>query len=385
MGIALAGAGCGGSGETTTKAAGNTARGGTGGAPSGGVALERLGRFDAPVYVTQPPGDDHLFVVEKTGRVVRIQPDGRDPKVFLDLSDQVSTGGEQGLLSIAFSPDYQMTGLFYVDYTDSDGNTQVVEYEAPPGKLAEPASARPVLTVDQPYDNHNGGQLEFGPDGLLYIGLGDGGSEDDPQRNGQDLSTLLSKILRIDPRPTGAKPYAVPADNPFASQTDARAETYSYGLRNPWRFSFDSKTGALWIGDVGQNELEEIDGVPEGAGAGANFGWSAYEGTDRFNDDQTADHAVAPVLEYSHDHGCSVTGGYVSRDRALPALYGRYVYGDFCQGELRSFKADPGQRARDDASLGLNVASLSSFGQDQAGHLYATSLDGSVYRLVGKK
>jgi glucose/arabinose dehydrogenase len=353
---------------------------------AGGVRLEKLGDFDQPLYVTQPPGDaDHLFVVEQTGRV-RVLTDGDlEDTPFLDLSNRVSCCGEQGLLSIAFAPDYAKAGLVYVDYTDRSGDTRVVEYRRSSSDplTVDPRSARVVLRVPQPFPNHNGGLLLFGPDGLLYIGLGDGGSEGDPDRNGQDLGTLLGKILRIDPRPGGGRPYSVPESNPFTPRPGARPEIYSYGLRNPWRFSFDRLTGALSIGDVGQFDFEEIDLVPRGAGRGANFGWSAYEGFARFNDDETAPGAVPPVLAYSHDDGCSVTGGYVVRDRSLPSLYGRYLYGDYCAGQLRSFPAVPGRRATDDRALGLEVPSLSSFGEDDAGHIYATSLDGPVYRLVG--
>jgi len=351
----------------------------------GGVRLEKLGDFDQPLYVTQAPGDrHHLFVVERTGGV-RVLTDGStEDAPFLDLRGRVSCCGEQGLLSIAFAPDYPESGLVYVDYTDRSGDTRVVEYRRSSSNplTVDPGSARVVLRVDQPFPNHNGGLVLFGPDDLLYVGLGDGGSEGDPDRTGQDLGTLLGKILRIDPRAGGGRPYSVPASNPFVDQAGARAEIYSYGLRNPWRFSFDRLTKALSIGDVGQSRFEEIDLVPRGAGRGANFGWSAYEGFVRFNDDQTAPDAIPPVLVYSHDVGCSVTGGYVVRDHSLPSLYGRYLYGDYCAGELRSFPAVPGRRATDDRSLGLEVPSLSSFGEDDAGHIYATSLDGPVYRVV---
>jgi glucose/arabinose dehydrogenase len=238
-----------------------------------------------------------------------------------------------------------------------------------------------VLRVEQPFSNHNGGLVLFGPDEKLYVGLGDGGGAD-PDRNGLDLGVLLGKILRIDPRPAGGRDYSIPDSNPFTGQEGARAEIYSYGLRNPWRFSFDRLTEALSIGDVGQVQFEEIDLVPRGAGSGASFGWSALEGFERFNDDQSADGAVPPVLVYDHDEGCSVTGGYVVRDRSLPSLYGRYLYGDYCAGQLRSFTSRPGRRARDDRALGVQVPSLSSFGEDNAGHLYATSLNGPVYRLA---
>lgn len=351
----------------------------------GGVRLEKLGDFDQPLYVTQAPGDrDHLFVVEQTGRV-RVMTDGSAEETpFLDLSGSVSCCGEQGLLSIAFAPDYRKSGLVYVDYTDRSGDTRVVEYRRSTSNplTVDPGSARVVLRVNQPFPNHNGGLVLFGPDDLLYVGLGDGGGAGDPDRTGQDLGTLLGKILRIDPRAGGGRPYSVPASNPFVDQSGARPEIYSYGLRNPWRFSFDRMSDALSIGDVGQTRFEEIDLVPRGAGRGANFGWSAYEGFARLNDDQTAPDAVPPVLVYGHDAGCSVTGGYVVRDQSLPSLYGRYLYGDYCAGELRSFPAVPGRRATDDRALGLEVPLLSSFGEDDAGHIYATSLDGPVYRLI---
>ena len=358
------------------------------------MRLQKVGDFDQPLYVAQPPGDDRdLFVVEKTGRIQVVRDGQRVSRPFLDLSDQVSTGSEQGLLSLAFAPDYRRSGLAYVDYTDTAGDTRVVEYRRSSSDplAADPQSAREVLSVEQPYTNHNGGLLLFGPDeapkrshatDLLYIGLGDGGSEGDPDRNGQDLSTLLGKILRIDPRASGGRPYSVPDSNPFVGRSGARSEIYSYGLRNPWRFSFDPVTGALAIADVGQSEVEEVDLVARGKGRGANFGWSAYEGLDRFNNDQQTTNALPPVLVYGHDAGCSITGGYVARDRGLRSLYGRYLYGDFCAGQLRSFTATPGRRAIDDRALDLQVPSLSSFGEDNAGHLYATSLEGPVYRLV---
>ncbi len=383
-------AGCGDGGKTAPPPPppSESAQGGNGKIPTGdgegGVRLVKIGDFDQPVYVAQPPGEKRdLFVVEQTG-AIRVVRDGRTlPEPFLDLSDQVSCCGEQGLLSMAFAPGYAESGRFYVDYTDRSGDTRVVEYRRSSDPLiADPASRRVVLGVHQPFDNHNGGLVLFGPDGDLYIGLGDGGSEDDPERNGQSLSTLLAKILRIDPRPSDGEAYTIPSDNPFVDRRGARPEIYSYGLRNPWRFSFDSLTKALSIGDVGQNEFEEVDLVGRGDGRGANFGWSAYEGLTRFNDDQSAKGAIPPVLVYSHDDGCSITGGYVVRDTGLPSLYGRYLYGDFCAGELRSFAAVPGHRAIDDRSLGVQVPQLSSFGTDDGGHIYAMSLDGPVYRLA---
>ena len=350
-----------------------------------GVVLKEIGEFEDPVYVTQPKGDNALYVVQQTGQVIRVAPSGKE-STLLDISDEITAGGEQGLLSVAFAPDYARSGRFYVDYTNTNGDTRVVEYRTRPNGKVERRSARTVLEQPQPYSNHNGGLLLFDDEGNLLIGLGDGGSAGDPQRNGQDLSTLLGKILRIDPRPDGKAEYSIPGDNPFAEEGGARPEILAYGLRNPWRFSFDSRTGALWIGDVGQNALEEID-VVENPGEEANFGWSAFEGTERFNEDEEAPNAIDPVLTYGRDAGCSVTGGYVVRDRSLPDLYGRYLYADFCQGQLRSFSAEDaaGGTAVDDRALGLQVPSISSFGEDQQGRIYAVSLDGPVFRLAPEK
>ena len=346
----------------------------------GGIKLAKVGDFSEPVYVAQPPGDDRdLYVVEKGG-VVKVVQDGKvRGKPFLDIGDQVSTSSEQGLLSIAFPPDYADTGVFYVDYTDTKGDSRIVEYRRSGGDplVADEGSAREVLFVDQPFENHNGGLVLFGPDGDLYIGFGDGGSAGDPQRNGQDLGTLLGKILRIDPKPSAGKPYSIVPGNRI--RPGARPEIFAYGLRNPWRFSFDRDEGSLWIGDVGQDSQEEIDvGHPEVSGA--NFGWSAFEGTARYNEDETAPNAIAPILTYGRDQGCSVTGGYVVRDPNLRSLYGRYLYADYCEGQLRSFvPSDDG--ARDDRALGVEVPAVTSFGEDAAGRIYATSQDGPVYRL----
>jgi glucose/arabinose dehydrogenase len=351
----------------------------------GGVELEEIGEFEAPVFVAQPEGDNALYVVEQAGRIMRVAPNG-DQEVFLDLSDRVLTeGAEQGLLSVAFAPDYERTGRFYVDYTDLEGDTRVVEYRAK-GNKADAKSARPVLRIADPYPNHNGGLLLFDDQGNLLIGHGDGGSKGDPDRNGQNLSVPFAKILRIDPQPAKGEPYGIPNDNPFAREGEARPETLAYGLRNPWRFSFDRETGDLWIGDVGQSDQEEIDALRNSdVDSGANFGWSAFEGTMPFNDDQGAPDAVEPVLTYGRDGGCSVTGGYVVRDPQLESLYGRYLYADYCVGQLRSFGAEDALEqgtADDDTPVGLQVPAVSSFAEDQNGHIYATSLEGPVYRLV---
>jgi glucose/arabinose dehydrogenase len=354
-------------------------------ARSAGVKLTRIGSFSSPDYVAQPVGERRrLFVVEQGGRI-RVVRDGHVlARPFLDISSLVVSGGEQGLLGLAFAPDYARSGRFYVDYTDRDGDTRVVEYRrgSSPNR-ADPRSARELLFQDQPESNHNGGQLAFGPDGLLYVGLGDGGGGDDqhgPIGNAQNLGTLLGKILRIDPRPSGGRPYRIPAGNPFVGRRGAKSAIYAWGLRNPWRFSFDRGTGDMTIGDVGQDHVEEIDFRTRGTARGVNFGWRAWEGTRREDSGLRVSGDVKPVLQYTHDHGCSVTGGYVIRDRRLPALAGRYVYGDFCAGDLFTAKLrQDGARGR--RALGLHVEALSSFGEDRRGRVYVTSLNGPVYRL----
>jgi len=390
--VALVAAGCGEKDEPVVTGppvvidSGGGSQDGDGPAGDGGVALEKIGEFEDPVFVTQPKGDRALYVVQQTGQIVRVSPSGK-VTTLLDISDEITVGGEQGLLSVAFAPDYARSGLFYVDYTNTNGDTRVVEYTTSKSGKADERSSRTLLEVPQPYSNHNGGLLLFDEDGNLLVGLGDGGAAGDPARNGQDLGALLGKILRITPPPAGknSAKYSIPDDNPFAGDDDARPEILAYGLRNPWRFSFDRKTGALWIGDVGQNSLEEID-VLSKPGDDANFGWSAYEGTERFNSDQEAPNAIDPVLTYGRDAGCSVTGGYVVRDKSLRSLYGRYLYADFCQGQLHSFTADAESgQATDDRALGLQVPSISSFGEDQRGRVYAVSLDGPVFRLVPEK
>jgi glucose/arabinose dehydrogenase len=375
-------AGCGGGGGSSSTSATTSTQGQSN--PTGGKpTLEKVGDFDQPTYVAQPPGSNDLYVVEQGG-TIRIVRDGQvlsDPA--LDISDQVTNNDEQGLLSIAFPPNFQSSHLVYAYFTGTDQDQHVVRYTVNSDGTFEEGSARHILDMADFAENHNGGQLQFGPDGDLYIGTGDGGQEDDPRRTGQDLGTLLGKLLRIKPATgAGGPAYTIPPDNPFVHQQGARPEIYSYGLRNPWRYSFDPKTGALIIGDVGQDTFEEVDYTLKGKARGANFGWSAFEGTDRFNQDQTAPNAVPPIFEYSHDGGaCSITGGYIVRDRSLPSLYGRYVYGDYCTGDLHSLvPAIP--HAKDDRSLGINVPSVSSFGEDNQHHIYVASLNGPVYRFV---
>jgi len=351
-----------------------------------GVKLTRIGSFSSPVYVTQAPGDrTRLFVVQQGGRIVVVRRGRTLRTPFLDVTSKIVSGGEQGLLGLAFAPDYQRSGRFYVFYTDVNGDERLVEYRrgSSPDR-ADAGSARTLFVQADSESNHNGGQLAFGPDGLLYVGIGDGGGGDDqhgPIGNGQNLGTLLGKILRIDPRPSGGRPYRVPSDNPFVGRAGAKPAIYAYGLRNPWRFSFDRKTGDMAIGDVGQDHVEEIDFRARGTARGVNFGWRAWEGTRREDPSLHISGDVKPVLQYTHDGGnCSVTGGYVIRDPRLSRLAGRYVYGDFCAGNLFTAKLRQGGASRP-RRLGFHVDALSSFGQDQRGRVYVTSLSGPVYRL----
>jgi glucose/arabinose dehydrogenase len=351
-----------------------------------GVRLVRIGNFEQPLYVTAPPGDERrVFVVEQGGRIWVVRGGRKLAQPFLDLSSKTNAGGEQGLLSMAFAPDYATSGLFYVDYTDNNGDSRIIEYKRATDDRADPGSARQVIFQRQPEPNHNGGLLLFGPDDLLYVGFGDGGGGGDQhgsRGNAQSLGTLLGKILRIDPRPSGGRAYRIPSSNPFVGRSGARGEIYSYGLRNPWRFSFDRSTGDLTIGDVGQDQWEEIDFVRRGRGSGANFGWRPFEGRSRLYPDESAPGAVSPVLVRSHDDGwCSITGGVVVRDRALAGLFGRYVFGDYCRPQVLSARLGSGS-ARDVRSTGLKVPALSSFGEDAQGRVYATSSNGPVYRLA---
>jgi glucose/arabinose dehydrogenase len=341
------------------------------------VALERVAVLEQPVALAVRAGDPALYIVEKTGRVVALD-DGGDPRVVLDLSHWVSLGSEQGLLGLAFSPDGD---FLYVDLTDLDGNTRVIEFRMEGGAV-DVRSGRDVLDVPQPFSNHNGGNLAFGPDGYLYIAFGDGGSAGDPQGNGQSLATLLGKILRISPRPADGE-YAIPPDNPFVGSGGARPEIWAYGLRNPWRFSFDRATGDLWIGDVGQNSWEEIDVQPAGSPGGLDYGWNLLEGTHPFAGQVPGDlQTVPPVYEYPHDGTtCAVTGGYVYRGTDIPTLVGAYVFADFCRGALEAFVLHDGV-ATGHRDLGPTVDGPASFGEDENGELYVLSLSGPVYRLV---
>jgi glucose/arabinose dehydrogenase len=386
-GLLIALAGCGGdsgnASSSTTKLV-SPAQGRADAARSRGVRLKRIGSFSSPIYVTAPRGDrSRVFVVERAGRIRVVLNGHKLGRPFLDISSNVRTDSERGLLSMAFAPDYKTSGLFYVYFTDRGGDIHVEEFHrSANANVAGAGSGRNVLTIEHSrFGNHDGGQLQFGPDGFLYVGVGDGGSEGDPSRNGQKLSTNLAKILRIDPRAGGGRAFRIPAGNPFAGRSGARPEIWAYGLRNPWRFSFDRKTGALAIGDVGQDRQEEVDFAARGKSRGANYGWSVREGTLSFNSGR-APGARRPALVRSHRSGwCAITGGYIVRDRSLRGVYGRYVYGDLCKSGIHSVVLRPGG-ARSDRSLGISVGQLVSFGEDAAGHVYAVSLNGPVYRLA---
>jgi glucose/arabinose dehydrogenase len=364
-------------------------------APASAVELVKVTSVPTPTHVTAPRGDyKRLFVVQQDGLIRVVHGASKKRKPFLDIRKFVTSGGERGLLSMAFARDYRRSGKFYVYYTSQDvkgralGDITVEEYKRSkrdPNRAAR-ASRRTLLTISHDvYPNHNGGQLQVGPDRMLYVGTGDGGAAYDPDGNGQDVESLLGKILRIDPRPAGRRPYRVPASNPFVTGEGAD-EIYAYGLRNPWRFSFDRMTKDLVIADVGQNVVEEVNFLPSGTPGGANFGWSSWEGTTPAKLAPVPEEHVEPVHERNHlsDGVCSITGGYVVRDRSLKSLYGRYVYGDYCQAELRSLLlALP--KATDDQPMGIEIPSVSSFGEDAAGCLYATSLDGDVFRFQATK
>ena len=349
-----------------------------------GVRLLRVGTFDQPTYLAAPPGDRRRrFVTEREGRVVLLR--GGRRSTFLDIAERVQTGGESGLLSIAFDPGYARNRRYFVYYVGDDGAIVIARYRATAdGNRTRRGSGRTVLRLSHPRFNHKGGQLQFGHDGMLYAGFGDGGGGGDPDRTGQDLGALLGKIVRIDPKPGGG--YRIPSDNPFRGRPGARGEIFAYGVRNPYRFSFDRATGDLAIGDVGESAVEEIDFLPVAPGSrrprgGANLGWSVFEGNRRFRSGSAPGH-VRPAIERTHDQGsCSITGGYVIRDRGLGALRGSYVYGDLCDPALRIARLSAGG-ARRDRALGPRVEQLVSFGEDARGRVYAVSLAGGVFRLA---
>ncbi len=328
-------------------------------------------------------GSGRLFIVEKRGRILILQNDQLLPQPFLDIENEVgSQHTEQGLLGLAFHPMYAENGLLFVNYTDANGNTVIARFHvsADDPNLADPASEVDLLHISQPYTNHNGGGLAFGPDGYLYIGLGDGGSGGDPFRNGQNLQTLLGKLLRIGV--DSGEAYTIPPDNPFVGGAGL-AEIWAYGLRNPWRFSFDRLTGNLYIGDVGQDAWEEVDFIPAGTPGGMNFGWSYYEGMHPYQDQPPASAIfTGPVAEYSHGDGCSITGGYVYRGTELPEWQGVYFYGDYCSGSVWGL-IQTGQNAWQSKVLFSTGARITTFGVDETGELYlADYATGALLRLT---
>jgi hypothetical protein len=336
-------------------------------------------QFSDPVHLAAPAGDLRLFVVEQAGRVRIVRAGVLLDRPFLDISDRVSSGGERGLLSVAFHPEFGTNGQLFVNYTDLQGTTRIERYRvgADPD-AADPQSATLLVSIEQPYANHNGGHLLFGPDGRLYVGVGDGGSGGDPSGNGQDRETLLGTILRLDVDST--EPYSIPPDNPWAEHSSFRPEIWAWGLRNPWRLAFDKPQNLLFVADVGQNRREEVNVVAADAG-GLNFGWNTMEGTDCFEEASCSrDGLVLPAVEYDHSSGCSVTGGEVYRGEMIPTIQGLYFYSDYCDGWLRSFRFDGGgavdHREWDVGSIG----SIVSFVIDGAGELYAVSRAG-LYRF----
>jgi glucose/arabinose dehydrogenase len=337
-----------------------------------------------PLYLTAPTGDQRLFIVTQTGQIRIVQNGQLLTTPFLDIASKITSGGERGLLSVAFDPSYATNGFFYVNYTDRSGDTNIERYRVSANaNVADPASAKRILFVAQPFSNHNGGHNVFGPDGMLYIGMGDGGSGGDPQNHGQNRNSLLGKLLRIDVNRGDS--YAIPPDNPFVNQSGARGEIWAYGLRNPWRIAFDRTDRQLYIADVGQGSIEEVS-VVSTTTAGVNYGWKIMEGGQCFgssNCDRTG--LTLPVLTYTHAGGaCSVTGGIVYRGQRIPELRGHYFYGDYCAGWVKSFRFANGQATEETTWDVGSVGSILSFGEDAAGEMYLLSANGNVYRFAKK-
>ena len=322
---------------------------------------------------------NHHYLATQEGHIWQLTKNTNDEAaIFLDITERVYRGGnEEGLLGLAFHPDYADNGFIFVHYSANNPRRSIISRFAD----QDPGSEMVILEVPQPYRNHNGGQLAFGPDGYLYIGLGDGGSSGDPQRNGQDGSTLLGSILRIDvAASTAERPYRIPPDNPFVEDSPKfRGEIWAYGLRNPWRFSFDQKTGDLWVGDVGQNHYEEIDLII----GGGNYGWNIMEGEECYpaNSPCDAENLIMPVHSYPHENGsCSITGGYVYRGQGIPSLYGTYIYGDFCSGKIWGLRQNEGNTILNEELLDTSTQ-IASFAEDNNGEIYILAFDGSIFRL----
>jgi glucose/arabinose dehydrogenase len=379
-------AACGGGSPTSTPETGSCGAG----APVTGTPALTTRRvasgLASPVDLKSAPGDrSRLFVVEQGGRIQILRNGQIAPQPFLDIAERISAGGERGLLGLAFHPHYAENGRFFVNYTDPNGNTHIAEFHVSSNPdVADAGSERTILFVEQPFANHNGGGLAFGNDGMLYAGLGDGGSAGDPLGNGQNLRTRLGKMLRLDVDRAGF----VPPDNPFVSTPGAMPEIWAFGLRNPWRFAFDPVTGDLYIGDVGQDSFEEVDVGSAARHGGENYGWNIMEGTHCFGSSSCNQAGLTlPVLDYGHDGGsCAVTGGVVYRGCRIPGYAGTYFYGDFCSAFVRSFRLQSGEAVeqRDwTSALGVGVGQISSFGVDADGEIYIVDYsDGEVYEVV---
>jgi glucose/arabinose dehydrogenase len=363
--------------DATTGASGDTS-GAADEAPldSIEITLTEFAQADAPTSLVTRPGAGGLYVSERAG-LVRPVVDGALGDPIVDIVDEVVTNSEQGLLDIEFSPD---GGTLYLSYNvPPDGDTRIAAWTMA-GDAVDPGSRRELLAVDQPFPNHKGGDIEIGPDGYLYIGLGDGGAGGDPLGNGQNTTALLGKILRIDPgAPAAGRPYGIPEGNPFADGRGGAPEVWAYGLRNPWRFTFDPRNDDLWIADVGQGRWEEITVLPPSA-AGANLGWDLMEGTHGFEGGSNPDGGVLPVFEYDHGEGCSITGGVVYRGTGVPGLAGAYLFTDYCEGTIRAVRVADGTLA-DERVFGAEGTGLVSFGEDEAGEVYVLSLNGPIYRI----
>lgn len=348
---------------------------------------EVVSGLSAPLFLTAPAGDSRLFIVEQAGTIRMVQDGTVLATPFLDITSRVSSTGERGLLSMAFDPQYASNGFFFIYFTDLNGDIAIERYQVSSGNpnLADPAPLRILTIAHRDFSNHNGGLVAFGPDGFLYVGTGDGGGGGDTLGNGQNLNALLGKLLRIDVSNAGAsQPYAIPSLNPFVGQANRLGEIWAYGLRNPWRYAFDAATGFLYIADVGQGRIEEVN-VAAVATAGVNYGWNITEGSLCYPGDPCNKQGLTlPVLEYAHDAsgGCSITGGRVYRGSAIPELRGRYFYSDFCNGWLRSFVYSNGAAAEQIDWNIINVGQIFSFGEDSQKELYMLTSTGRAYKIV---
>ncbi|MEO8192452.1 MAG: PQQ-dependent sugar dehydrogenase [Gemmatimonadales bacterium] len=370
--------------KTSSDASQTEAASGTSSSSASTMRLEQVGeKFRSPVYLTSPPGDARLFVVEQAGRIRVVKNGSVLSQAFLDIAERVKSGGEQGLLSMAFHPDYRSNGFFFVNFTDRKGVTRVERFKVSSNAdVADEASSKLILGIDQPYSNHNGGLVMFGPDRMLYIGMGDGGSGGDPHRNGQNPQALLGKILRINV--SRADPYTIPVGNPYADGSRGKPEIWAIGARNPWRFAFDRVAGLLYIADVGQNEIEEIHIEPSGK-PGLNYGWNIMEGDRCYGRRECSREGLQiPQVTYNHaGSACSITGGFVYRGRRIPAITGHYFYSDYCAGWLRSFRYQNGSVTDRREWKTDDLGHVVSFGEDSSGEMYIISENGRIFRFAG--